>query len=629
MKRMVLALLCVALMSAATFGQSPAAGQGSAAGQNRAVPVTATGIDISGVWSWAGHQDTGLGTSSGSLVDWGGFPFSEAGRLTSLAWSASRMTVRQHQCESYSIPYEFVSPGNYRFWEERDPVTQGLIAIRMYFQNTEGHRTIWMDGRPHPPAYAPHTFFGFSTGRYEGNQLTVTTTHLKRGTLRANGVSQSDQTTLVEHFVRHGDRITYFSVSTDPVFMAEPFSKISILLRQVVTPTNWLFPCDDGEQILGMAQDTVPGYAFGQHPFLREYSEARKVPLLGAIGGPETIYPEFREKLKTATDAEAVAKTRPAAGPPASSRAVDPEPKDDEIHVWPVAGNVYMLAGDGANIVVQVANDGAFVVDTGKGELADKVVAAVRKLTDKPIQFIVNTSVHAEHIGGNGKIKAAGADRSVLGSFFALMFANAGDGATVISHQNVQTRLHELGDKAPAPSESWPSDTFVEARRRKHYNGEAIEIFHQPNASTDGDSIVHFRRSDVIVAGDVYTTTQYPFIDIKNGGSLQGVINALVFILERTVYEHQQEGGTIVIPGHGYVSDEYDVAEYRDMLVIIRDRIQASIKAGATLAQVKAARITADYDARYGATTGPWTTDMFIEAAYNSLKNPPQTAARN
>jgi len=146
-----------------------------------------------------------------------------------------------------------------------------------------------------------------------------------------------------------------------------------------------------------------------------------------------------------------------------------------------------------------------------------------------------------------------------------------------------------------------------------------VEIFPLQNAITDGDSIVHFRRSDVIATGDIFTTTQYPFIDIKNGGSLQGEIQALNFILDKTVYVHDEDGGTMIIPGHGRVTDEWEVAEYRDMLVIIRDRVQAMIKAGATLQQVKAASPTADYDVRFGATTGSWTTDMFLEAVYQSL----------
>ena len=141
-----------------------------------------------------------------------------------------------------------------------------------------------------------------------------------------------------------------------------------------------------------------------------------------------------------------------------------------------------------------------------------------------------------------------------------------------------------------------------------------------PNAITDGDSFVHFRRADVIVTGDVFTTTQYPFIDIANGGTVQGEINALNAILARTVYEHSGEGGTIVVPGRGYVCDEHEVVEYRDMVAIVRDRVKAMIAEGASLAQVKAARVTADYDTRYGANTGPWTTEMFVEAVYNTLK---------
>jgi glyoxylase-like metal-dependent hydrolase (beta-lactamase superfamily II) len=147
-----------------------------------------------------------------------------------------------------------------------------------------------------------------------------------------------------------------------------------------------------------------------------------------------------------------------------------------------------------------------------------------------------------------------------------------------------------------------------------------VEIFYQPNAITDGDSIVQFRRSDVIATGDIYDTTRYPFIDLKSGGTVQGEISALNSILSKTGYEHDEDGGTLIIPGHGRISDEYDVAEYRDMIAIIRDRVQSTMDAGATVEQVKAARPTADYDTRFGATSGPWTTDMFVEAIYNSLK---------
>jgi len=319
---------------------------------------------------------------------------------------------------------------------------------------------------------------------------------------------------------------------------------------------------------------------------------------------------------------------QPAPNRPAeTSRAADPEPHDGEIHVLRVRDNVYMLVGDGGNILVQTGDQGPFVVDTGAGKLSDKVIAAIRRLSPKPIQFIANTSANADHVGGNAKLGAAGSDPSLPGSFFDLQAPGAATGhlsdpahhATLIAHNNVVVRL----EAAKAPADMIPADTFLEERRRKFHNGELIEMFYEPNAVTDGDSIVHFRRSDVIAAGDVFNTTQYPFIDLKNGGSVQGEIKALNAILDRTGYEHEEQGGTYVVPGHGYLCDEHEVVEYRDMVVIIRDRVQAMIKAGATLEQVKAARVTADYDTRYGANTGPWTTAMFVEAVYNSLKQPP------
>jgi glyoxylase-like metal-dependent hydrolase (beta-lactamase superfamily II) len=544
--------------------------------------------------------------------------------LYALAWSASRVLGRQHQCMGYIPPYFYNAPGNYRFWEERDPHTQRLIAVKMYGQITEGTPTIWMDGRPHPPAYALHTWAGFSTGKYEGNVLTANTTHIKRGWIRANGVAQSDEATVSEHFIRHGDRITYFSVTTDPVYLAEPLSKTYTLLRNAKEPDAWLYACDDGEQILDRPEDQVPSYLWGLHPFLREFSEKRQVPLFAALGGPETIYPEFVAKLKdpAALEGGVQARLKPS-GPAHSSRALDPDPHDGEIHVLPVQDNIYMLVGDGANIAVQVGDQGPLVVDTGAGRLSDKVIAAIRKLSDKPIQFIVNTSFHPDHTGGNVKLRAAGYDPSVVGSFFSGQFADAGQGATIIGHQNTQNHLN--APNGAVPPAGWPSDTFLQGRRRKFHNGEAVEIFYQPDAVTDGDSIVHFRRADVIATGDIFTTTSYPFIDTKNGGSVQGEIAALNNILDKTVYKHDEEGGTLIIPGHGRVCDEWEVAEYRDMIAIIRDRVQGLLKSGATLPQVQAARVTADYDDRFGATSGAWTTEMFVEAVYTSLKNPPKT----
>jgi cyclase len=604
-------LMGVTLFSPLGFGQGP-----PPAGPGRPSP----GFDMSGYWTAAMHEDALERGGGPETADYGGFPINEAARLFALSYNVSRVTLRHHQCDGYVAAYSVRSIGNARAWEERDPHTQRLIAIHWYNQTFEGHRTIWMDGRPHPPAYAPHTWVGFSTGTFVGNALVIQTTHIKQGWLRRNGLPESDQATAVEFFVRHGDHLTYTSVVTDPVYLSEPMVRTTDFARQPVDHGNWLFACDDGEQIFGRAPDQVPNYLLGQNPFVKEQQEKYKVPMLGYLGGAETMYPEFVAKLKTATEAEGLARTRPAAGPPQTSRAVDAEPHNGEIHVMPLRNNVYMLAGDGGNIVVQVGDEGAFVVDTGTGTLADKTIAAIRKLSDKPIQFIANTGYRADHTGGNPKLRASGADPSVVGSFFALGFADAGVGATIMAHQNVQNHMNAL----QAPPAGIPSDTFLEERRRTFHNGDAIEMFLEPNAVTDADNIVQFRRADIIVTGDIFTTTQYPFIDVKNGGSVQGEIKALNDILNRTVYQHESEGGTMVVPGHGYLCDEHEVVEYRDMVAIVRDRVQAMIKSGATVAQVKAARPTVDYDSRYGATSGPWTTDMFVEAVYNSLQQAPR-----
>lgn len=598
---MTAGVLCVGL---AAFGQAP----------------QTSGYDLSGDWTNAGNQaDTNAFSQIG---DYTGIPLSEAGRIYSLTWSPSRMTGRQQQCAGYDPTRLLHGGGNYRFWEDRDPFTQRLIDIKMYGQITEGTRTIWMDGRPHPPPYAAHTFLGFSTGKYDGGVLTVYTTHLKRNWIRTNGVAFSSEATLVEHFIRHGDRITYVTVITDPVYLTEPLLRSTDMRRIPRDPEAWLYACDDGEQVIGRPVDQVPSLPFGKNPDMREYLDQHKMQMLPALGGAATLYPEFAAKLKDpSAEALAQAELVPSqSGPKHTSKAIDPTPHDGQIHTLRVQGNVYLLIGDGGNIALQTGDQGALLVDTGEGKLSDKVIAEVKKLVgEKPIQFIVNTSFRAEHTGGNVKVRLAGADPSVLGSFFSGQFADAGQGATIIAHQNVQNRMSAAAGKGES-SDGWPSDTFLDGRRRKYYNDEAIEVFWEPNAVTDGDSIVHFRRSDVIVTGDIFTTTQYPVIDVKKGGSIYGEIDALDNILDKTVYRHLGEGGTMLIPGHGRVSDEYELSEYRDMLAIIRDRVQWMIRDGATLDQVKAARVTVDYDDLYGANTGPWTTDNFVEAVYASVK---------
>jgi len=301
-------------------------------GMSAQVAATQTsGIDISG--SWTTVAETGVGGAAVMLTDYGGVPFNEAGRLYALTWDPSHWTSRQQQCMAYEPTRLLHGGGNDRFWEDRDPFTQKLIDIKMYGQITEGTRTIWMDGRPHPPAYAKHSFLGFSPGKYVGNVLTVFTTHLKRNYIRTNGVAMSDQATLVEHFMRHGDILTYTSVITDPVYLAEPLIRTSLFRRNDRDPDAWLYACDDGEQIIGRAPDQVPAYQFGANPYLREYADKYKIPLLGAMGGAESQYPEMVAKLKDRESAEAAAKTVlfPSAGPQQVSKAVDPDPHDGQI----------------------------------------------------------------------------------------------------------------------------------------------------------------------------------------------------------------------------------------------------------------------------------------------------------
>lgn len=294
------------------------------------------------------------------------------------------------------------------------------------------------------------------------------------------------------------------------------------------------------------------------------------------------------------------------------------------VTVTKVQGSVYMLQGAGGNVTVQIGDQGVLVVDTQFAPMADKLLAEIRKLAgDKPIRYVLNTHVHPDHIGGNERIRRAG--ESVFGGNVQMDDPRGQQGATVIAHENVQLNLVKAADTPQAtPEADWPTEVYIGDQYDLFFNDEAVQLLHQPAAHTDGDTIVFFRKSDVIAAGDVFVTTGYPFIDAARGGHINGIIDALNRIIRLTVPRDKQEGGTMVIPGHGRLTDEADVVEYRDMLTIIRDRIQEMVEKGMTLEQVRAARPTRDYDARYGATSGFWTTDMFIEAAYRGLSQAAQ-----
>lgn len=313
------------------------------------------------------------------------------------------------------------------------------------------------------------------------------------------------------------------------------------------------------------------------------------------------------------------------------------------LEVLPVAGNVYLLAGTGANVVVQASEEGALIVDTSTERVSDQLIAEIRKLTSRPIRYVINTSADADHIGGNDRLAAAGRNFATpapnlagTGARGAGRGGGGGNGlrptgAQIYAHEGALQRLSApSGQQSPVPVALWPTDTFFTMKKTLSFNEEGIELLHQPAAHTDGDLMVWFRHSDVIAAGDVYTPDRFPMINLERGGSVQGMLDALNRIIDITIPRFNQQGGTLVVPGHGRISNESDVVEYRDMATIVRDRIQRMIDQKMTLEQVRAANPVLDYQGVYGRNT-TWTAAMFVEAVYRDLSNPnrrPANASR-
>ena len=277
-----------------------------------------------------------------------------------------------------------------------------------------------------------------------------------------------------------------------------------------------------------------------------------------------------------------------------------------------------MLTGAGGNVAVLVFNEGITLVDSGRTDMSDKLLTAVRTLSPLPIRYIINTSVDPDHTGGNEKLGAAGGQ--ITGGNVAGQVADAAEGAEIIAHENVLDRMTAPSVKPPVPVRMTPGTTYhVEhLKLSTFYHGDGIELFSAPAAHTDGDSLVYFRRNDVLVTGDVFNTDRYPVIDVEKGGSINGEIDALNHILDIAFPDFRLEGGTLVVPGHGRLCDSADVAYYRDMVTILRDRVQDMVKKGMTVEQVKASRPTRDYDGLYGSNRAG-TPDMFVESVYKSL----------
>jgi hypothetical protein len=269
-----------------------------AAGLALATPVFAQ-VSLVGEWSPRYHEDQPDRIPGPELGDYTGLPLTEGARLAADSWDASRLTLREHQCKVHNGPYILHGPIQFRLSEERDLRTQQLIAIHEYLNTYEQERTIWMDGRAHPPEWAPHTWQGFSTGKWDGDILTVYTTHIKQEWVRRNGVPNSEKSTTVEHFIRHGNIMSHLIVWTDPVYLSEPLIRSEEFVLQERTAGNWLWPCEYVDEIVDRPHSAVPNYLPGKSPFDGDFAYRYGVPVDAAKGGAETTYPEYQMKLRT------------------------------------------------------------------------------------------------------------------------------------------------------------------------------------------------------------------------------------------------------------------------------------------------------------------------------------------
>jgi cyclase len=299
-----------------------------------------------------------------------------------------------------------------------------------------------------------------------------------------------------------------------------------------------------------------------------------------------------------------------------------PDPRDvassGEVHAIPVRDGVFMVIGPDANSTIQVGSDGVLVVDTLSAETAADLVTIVEALSEDPILFIINTHIHPDHTGGNEIAASSGQFVSTPGTRSAQTFLGDSSGASILAFEDVLLQMSSTsGQQAPVPSTLWPTNTYFTDRMDMFFNGEALEVLHQPAGHTDGDSIVFFRRTDVVSTGDLFTPDRYPVIDESGGGSINGLVDGLNLVLRLTVPELNQEGGTLVIPGHGRLCDESDVANYRDMVTIVRDRVQMMVDEGRSHDEVIAAGLTRDYDPLY--SRPEHTGEMFVSAVFRSL----------
>jgi hypothetical protein len=256
-----------------------------------AMPATAQ-LSLVGEWAGRYHEDFGDRVPGDVQGDFTGVPLNDAARKYAEAFDVTRVALLEHQCQPYNLAHIYRGPNQFRIWEEKHPTTQEIVAYRIYNGTYQQYRTIWMDGRAHPPAYVPHTHMGFSTGEWHGDTLTVSTTHIKKEFYRRSGIPSSDLTTVVEHFIRHGTLLSHVLIITDPVYLTEPYVTSQEFVLMERGNQNWLYNCEYVMEV-PMDKNDVPFYLPGQNPFIEDYAKLYGVPFEAVFGGAPTLYPEY------------------------------------------------------------------------------------------------------------------------------------------------------------------------------------------------------------------------------------------------------------------------------------------------------------------------------------------------